>query len=811
MFKNYFRTAYRNLLKYKGLSAVNIGGLVIGLASALLLLGYVSFQRSYDDFHAHGKDVYRVNLSFYENNKQVFRSAENYPGLAPALKREIPEIAEAARLYNMGYKNNCVFTYNGQSFREKKFMYADGAFFRMFSFPFVKGDAGAALSQPYSAVISASLAKKIFGGRDPIGQFLKMDDDDRNAELCRVTGVFADVPANSHLSFNILISYATLDRRRAGASFFEEGWDRKDFYTYIQLRPGADASLVESKLAGVVRKYRPVETGANQKSVLSLQPLSAIHLTSGLADEPTANGNEKAMTFLTIIAFFILAIAWVNYINTTTAEAANRAKEIGVRKVMGSSKTDLVRQFLAESIAVNLFSVVLAVCLLMLVQPAIERMLEMHFAWTSIFSSATGWRFIGIILLGVFLSGLYPAFVLSAYDPIVVLKGKIRSSAAGLFLRKALVVFQFSLSIFLIIGTVIVYQQVQYMLNKDLGMNTSRVVVLERPGKWDTARRQHNGYVQHFREQLLRDPRIESVGMSDELPGKEIRNPSRYQVGTDRSGGSAQVPINTISIDDHFLTLLGFRFVAGRNFSETYKTDGRGLILTVSAARQLGFKNEQDAMGQQVESDGSSYAVVGVVNDFNQLSLEKEAAPIIFQYNNSDAREFEYYLVKTKNVGPIRRAWDDAFKDNPFDPFFLDADFNRQYQSVIRFEYLFAVFALVAIVVSCIGLFSLLAFMIRQRVKEIGIRKVLGANVRDIVVLLSRDFLRLVLLANFIAWPLGWLLMNSWLTDFAYRVPIHLVIFVLSGGMALLVAILTIGVQSAAAASANPIQNLRTE
>ena len=815
MYKNYLKTVWRNLLKNKSLSFINIGGLAIGIASSLLLLNYATYQFEYDNFNVKGKDIYRVNLSFYENNKQVFQSAENYPALAPALKKDIPEVADAARLYNMGYKNNCVFTYNNNSFRETKFLYADASFLRMFTFPFLQGNASTALSEPYSAVISESLSKKIFGNENPVGKSIKMNDDDRNSELCRITGVFKDVPQNSHLQFNILVSYSTLYNRGGGLERFENKWDRKDFYTYVLLRPGADRKSVELKLQALIKKYIPEEKANNKESVITLQPLSKIHLSSDFIDEPEPVGNGKAISFLIIIAFFIITIAWVNYINMTTAGSANRAKEIGVRKVLGSQKAQLIKQFLIESITINAFSMAIAVCILVLIRPLLDKFFNIEFDLFALLHIQLGWVFIGFMLAGMLLSGVYPAFVLSSFKPISVLKGKIKSQTKGLILRKSLVVFQFALSIFLIIGTVLVYQQVRYMLNKDLGMNISQVLVLDRPGRWDTARTMHNTYVNRFKESLSNDPSIESVGMADELPGKEIRNPGFYRV-TD-SKDQTSFPVNSISIDENFLKLLEFNFLAGRNFSQQFKTDQAGLIITVSAARLLGFKDVRNAIGKQVESGGAMYSVIGVVNDFNQMSLEKEVKPIVFQFNNSDAREFEYYLVKVKGANSsnaiqhIKASWNDAFKNNPFSFSFLDEYFNRQYKSVVQFEMLFGTFAFIAIIIACIGLFSLLAFMIQQRVKEIGIRKVLGANIQSIVLLLSKDFLQLVLLANVVAIPLGWILMNNWLRGFAYRINIHAIVFAASGLAALLIAVITISIQAIKAASANPVKSLRTE
>jgi putative ABC transport system permease protein len=812
MLKNYFSIAWRNLIKYRSLSAINIGGLVIGIASSILLLSYVAFESGYDGSNVNKKDIYRVDLSYYEDGKQVWQSAENYPALAPTLKKEIPEVQDAARLYNMGYKNNCVFTYNHHSFKETKFLYADASFLRMFTYPFVKGDAATALDQPFSAVISESLAKKIFGTEDPMGKPIKMNDDDRNAELCTVTGVFKDVPLNSHLQFNILISYNTLHSR--DKERYESRWDRKDYYTYVLLRPGADPDLVQSRLAGVIDRHIPGEKAEHRQSVLTLEPLSRIHLTSGLADEPEVTVNARSISFLIIIAFFILTIGWINYINMTTAGAANRAKEVGVRKVLGSRRVDLVRQFLIESLAINGISVVLAILIVVSVTPFLDRQFQLHFDLLSLLQRPVGWALLIFFFIGSLLSGLYPAFVLSALKPVTVLKGKIKSAPSGLLLRKSLLVFQFALSVFLILGTAIVYEQVHYMLNKDLGMNIDQIVVLDRPGKWDTARSQHNAYVQRFAERLVGNPAIRSVGMSDELPGKAIRNPDYFRLK--ESKDPRTYPIDAIDIDDNFLSLLQLKFLAGRNFSRVFKTDKDGLVLTASAARQFGFVTPQEAIGKEVESDGHPYSVLGVVDDFHQLSLDKTAQPIIF-YLINDAREFEYYLIKingaraSEAIEQIQASWNTAFLDNPFSFRFLNEDFNRQYNGVIEFERVFGAFALIAILISCIGLFSLLAFTVQQRTKEIGVRKVLGATVADIVLLLSRELLALVLLGNLIAWPLGWGLMNNWLTDFAYRVPVHFVLFLLSGAVALSIALVTIGIQSARAGMANPVRALRSE
>jgi len=816
MIIHYVKIAWRNLWKNKTTAAINIGGLAIGIASSILLLSYVSFQLGYDGFNSSKRSIYRVNLDFFENNRLIVQSAENYSAVGPALKKEFPEILDQARLYNMGYKNNCVFSSNNVYFKETKFLYADSSFLTMFSFPFLQGDPRSALAQPYTAVISETIARKLFGNngsQGALGRSIQMTDDDRNNELCKITGVFKDIPENSHLKFNVLISYSTLDRR--GSERYESDWHKKDYYTYVQLRPDADPGSLEAKLPLFVQKHSPGETALHQESRLSLQPLEKIHLSAGRQDEPEATVHEKAVGFLMVIAFFIITIAWVNYINLATVSAVNRAKEIGVRKVLGSNRATLIRQFLIESFSLNLASFFLALLLVYIVRPFLYDLLSIHLPLSNLLTNTYGLLFLFFLIAGSFFSGLYPAFFLSSFKPVSVLKGKFAAAGKGLTLRKSLVVFQFSLSILLIIGTFIVYQQVHYMLHQNLGIKVNQVLVLDRPGRWDTARKTHNLLVQRFKDALIMDPGIESVAMSDEKPGKEIRWPSTY-IQKDPASTTA-VLINTTLINEDYIPTLGFHMLAGRNFSPEFQTDRRGVIMTESAVRLLGFSDVGRAVGKEFHSDDGDYTVIGVVNDFHQLSLQQQQTPSAFQFGGRDMREYEYYLVKLKTarmdqtIAHVQTAWSNNFKGNPFEFSFLDETFNQQYRSDIQFGVIFGIFSFLAIFIACTGLLALVAFMVRQRTKEIGVRKVLGADVRDIVLLLTKDFIRLIVMANFIAWPLGWWLMNNWLKDFAYRIHIHWLVFILSGVIALTIALVTIGFQAVRAALSNPVHSLRTE
>jgi len=815
MFKNYLKVAWRNLWKNKLFSAINIGGLAIGMTSAILLLGYVSNQYSYDDFHINKDNIYRVNLSYYQSGKLIFRSAENYSGIGPSLKKDFPEIVSEARLYNVGYKNNCVITYNSYTFfKEQKVLFADSSFLTMFSFPFKEGDPRSALTEPGTAVISESTAHKLFGNEDAIGKVFRMDDDDGITDQCKVTGVFKDVPEQSHIKFNVLVSYTSLHHRSMAR--FENNWQRKDLYTYILLRPGTDPAALEARFPSFIRQHIPNEVEDHVESRLSLQRLKDIHLAAGLDDEPEVNGSSKAMLFLITIAIFIISIAWVNYINLSTAGSVNRAKEIGIRKVFGSQRHQLIRQFLAEALGINTLSFIISLILAFLLMRGLGRLFDTNLSLLDFFASAYGLLFFAFLVAGSFFSGLYPAFVMSSYKPITVVKGNLKSSSRGIFLRKSLVIFQFALSIFLIIGTIVVYQQVHFMLNQDLGLKVNQVVIMDRPGRWATRSDSLNrSLVQTFKETLKRDASIESVGMSDALPGKETRWHAAYSgIGP---GDRNTIDIKTIGIDEDYLKVLGIKIIAGRNFSLKFQTDLQGMIVSESAAKLLGYTKPEDAIGKQAWGDKVAYTILGVTTDVHEQSLQKKADPLVFQFSGNDYTDDEYYLIKirTTNVYQtikyVQNTWDDMFPGNPFSFAFLDKYFNRQYNNEIQFGMLFGAFSIVAIIIACIGLFALVAFMVQQRVREIGIRKVLGASLRDIITLLTMDFMKLVLFANLIAWPLGWFLMNSWLKDFAYRININWLIFIAAGLSALVIALATISFQALKAAMASPIKAIRTQ
>lgn len=826
MFRNALITAVRNHLRHKAYSAINIIGLSVGTAIFLLIAQYTRFEKSYEDFIPGRADIYRVSLTRLRNNDLISASAENYPAVGPALKRELPEVTAFARLYNLGYKNNVIITNESAkpdriSLKQHHFLYADSSFLPMMGYPLISGDASTALTQPNTAVISRKFARLWFGNSDPMGKMLHMHDDDWNDEWVRVTGVFKDLPPNTHLKFDVLFSYTTLLARpgRNSVDRFDHTWYRADMYTFVKLRPGSDAKTIEARLPAIVHKYKPGLLAAHEDEQLHLQPLSDIHLYSDLAEEPEINGNGNIVLFLGIIGIFVLVIAWINFINLSTARAITRAKEVGVRKVVGAGRGQLLLRFLTEAALTNLIALCIAIGLLFLVLPGFNTISGLRLDYSYLLHT---W-FLGLIALlwivGTLGSGFYPAWVLSSFRPALVLKGKFKTGAGGALLRQTLVVGQFMASIALIAGTLIIYRQLHYMIHGDLGMNIDQVVVMDRPGIAagdGRGRSPFKDQIDLFRNELKKSPDIEAVTNTTTVPGMLREWHATVKLLSNPSGDSLLV--HTSNIDNEFLDVFKMQLLAGRMFSPGYPKDpDTSCILTASAARLLGFKKPADAIGKTLdipEWDDAKPIIVGVVNDYHQVSLKKPLEPTLF---TCDFYESEYYAVRihtdniTRTLDHIHASWDKAFPGNPFEYFFLDDYFNRQYSNERKFGQLFTTFAILAILISCLGLFGLSAFMATARMREISIRKVLGASVTGLAFLLSKDFLKLVLLSILLATPLTWLIMHSWLQDFAYRISIQWWVFACAGLAALFIALATVSIQAIRTALANPGKTLKAE
>lgn len=820
MIRNMLLVALRSLGRNKFFSSLNILGLAIGMAVFLLIAQYVRFEKSYENFIPGRENIYRVTLETYTADKMAMASAENYPAVGPAMKSEFPEVTEYARLYNMGYKNNVVITYKEArpepvAIKQHHFLYADSAFLPLMKYEMMKGNAANALAEPNTAVVSEKYAGIYFKEQDPVGKTLVMQDDDFNYEPATVTGVFKDLPANTHLKFDILFSYKTLYARGDDANErYNQSWEGKDMYTFVELRAGTDPGKIEAKFPALVDKYKPELKQSQQKNVLGLQPLKDIHLKSDLAEEAGTNGSDRIVLFMGMIGIFVLIIAWINYVNLSTARALERAKEVGVRKVIGAFKKQLIIQFLVEAALINLLSVILAWAITYVAVPYFNTIAGLSLTNSYLLQP---WFLVLIVVLwlgGTFLSGLYPAFVLSSFKPVVVLKGKMKSGMRGIILRKVLVIMQFMASIALIAGTLIVYRQLTYMMNRDLGVNIDQVLVVQRPGIADTSRSVFNSSIDLFRHELKKNPAVQAVSTSLTVPGKQ----RQYKALVKRLGINDSAIVRINSMDYDFRNVFKMKMIAGRNFSPDYpKDENASVILTETASRLLGFKTPEDAIGKTLtvpDFGDDKFVVAGVVNDYHQVSLKKALDPTIFICTLHGG---EFYSVRlnggnsSQAVDFVRQAWAKAFPGNPFEYFFLDDYFNRQYSNERKFVKLFTTFSILAVIIGCMGLFGLSAYMASQRIKEIGIRKVLGASVSNIVSMLSKDFLKLIMISIFMATPVTWLVMNTWLSDFAYRVSIGWWVFAIAGLAALLIAVITISFQAVKAAVANPVQSLRTE
>jgi putative ABC transport system permease protein len=802
MIKNNFKTAFRNIMRNKGFTILNLVGLTIGICACMVIVQHVLYELSYDDFHKKGGSIYRVRLDSYQNGEFAWKSATSFPGIGPAMKSDFPEVENFGRLIEA----DGVLSFDNKFYKEEKAFFADSSILSMFSFDFVKGEGKSALDKPNSIVISESTARKYFGSEDPIGKFLKLDLD---YDLL-ITGVFKDYPENSHLKIDQLISYSSFANLVGPSARTSWGW--YDFYNYIQVRPGTDIKALEAKSWGLFEKYNgESQRRRNVKYEIYLQPLQDIHLYSDLNQEAEPNGNGQQVYFLLLIGFIVLAIAWVNYINLATAKSVERAKEVGVRKVLGAYKKQLIFQFITESFLLNLIAIAFAALVLFLIIPFYKEFTGNPFRWGFALSTEF-WATAGfVIIAGAILSGLYPAFIISGFKPISVIKGKFKASSSGIFLRKSLVTVQFAASIMLIAGTIIVYQQIRYMQNQKLGVNIDQTLVIRGAGvvQNDSV---NNLRADVFRNLVKQNPAVQSITLATNVPGNEI-----YWTNASRKLGMDAKMTNTVyiaGVDYQYFKAFDISFVFGREFSPEFPTDKKAVILNETAYNLLKFTPEELESNGKMIIGRDTLTVIGVVKDYHQMGLRTAVNPIAFRYIPASR---SFYSVKIKSdkmesvVADMNEKFSSVFPGNPFEYFFLDDFFNKQYKSEQNFGKAFGLFSMLAIVVACLGLFGLSSYSVAQRSKEIGIRKVLGSSIPQIVRLLSTDFVKLLLLANIVAIPATWYLMNNWLDDFAYRTAIHWSVFLIAGVTALVIAGIIIVKHTFTAATANPVNALRSE
>ncbi|MGD9345770.1 MAG: ABC transporter permease [Candidatus Aminicenantes bacterium] len=800
MLKNYLKIAFRSIKKHKGYSLINISGLTIGMAVCILILMWVLNELSFDRFHEKADHICRVTMDIELGS--TLHTPVTLTAVAPALVRDFPEVIAATRI---DPPNRAAVKYGDKLFREARIGFAEKDIFEIFTFPFVSGDSETALEAPNTVVITESMAAKYFGNEDPLGKILRIN----NERDFSVTGVVKDVPPNSHFVFNMLCSFQT---------FLKEGDVRDDqwfdvrFYTYLLLDENVHIKSLEQKLPGFIDKYLGEALKASGGSIkLSLQPLERIHLYSDFERDMSANSDITYVYLFAGIAIFVLCIAAINFINLSTARSSTRAQEVGMRKTLGAVRSRLIGQFLGESLIYSLCSMVLAMILLKLFLPifnsAIGSDLRLNFVQVPWLIAA----FFGLaVIVGVF-AGSYPAFFLSSFQPVRVLKGVLKVGASNSRFRRVLVVFQFAISIALIIGTLIVYKQIMFMKNTNLGFDKEHVVVI--PGMNDDLRKSYRS----FRSELLGLSGVIDVGASDLVPSRG------HLVGSFLPEGFAddqQQTMDYMNVDPHYIPAMKIEIVAGRNFSEDLITDqDESVLINETAAKKIGWEN---AVGKRFvfrpppgrEGETTYISVIGVVKDFHLQSLRKRIEPLILFYDYTSLFSVSIRLAPENIMGTmdlLKEKWGELDPNRPFHFYFLDDSYDSQYRSEERLKNITFYFSFLAIFIGCLGLFGMASFTAEQRTKEIGIRKVLGASVAGIVRLLAKEFLLLVVIANLIAWPVSYWAMSRWLQSFAYRTGIEPLIFVLSAVLALAVAFLTVSYQAIRAALSNPVDALRYE
>ncbi len=823
MFRNYFKTAWRNMLRNKTSSFINVGGLSVGIAAALLILIFIRKELSYDKFHKDANRIFQVVLNGNMSG-QEFWGGNTPPPVGAALTNNIPEIESYTRFYKA---NDIVVRYeqNNRStfFTEKNILAVDSNFLELFGFRLLEGDAATALMKPGSVVITEDIAKKYFGAEKAMGKILTMRED---KQPFTVTAVLKNIPSSSSIKFDFLAPVADFPAVKR----FSWSWVWRLMVCYVKLKPNVPTDKdaiqkLEAKFPAVIRVQaangfrrigKPFDefVKSGGKWDFHLMPLTDIHLRSAAINMPWLShiSNIKYIYIFGSIALFIILLACVNFMNLSTARAANRLKEVGIRKVSGSTKGQLIKQFLTEAFLYSLISSLIAVILVLLCLKGFSTIIEEPVNFETAFTPVVWLSLIGLTVLIGLLAGSYPAFYLTSFKPVLVLKGRnlFSSGKRTLLFRNGLVVFQFFISTVMIIGTMVVLKQLNFFRNTDLGFNKENVVVIQSSNRLGSSE-------ETYRQTLKSMPGVINAATTTSIPSASSFGDS-YQPEDEGNKKSAEINVNSFMVDEAFIPTLNIQLIKGRNFSKEFN-DSASVILNEEAVRQIGW---QDPVGKWFEYPGGNnvrFNVIGVVRNFNVQSLQNAITPFALFHPTSKTYGWgsSSIVVRIKpgninnTISQFEESWKSFATSEPFDYSFLDESFDAQYRAEQRLGSIFTIFAALSIFIACLGLFGLSAFMAEKRTKEIGVRKVLGASVPNVVVLLSKDFLKLTLLASILAFPVAWYFMNKWLEDFAYRITISWWIFIIAASAALGVALLTISFNAIKAAITNPVKSLRTE
>jgi len=791
MLNHYFKIAFRSLWRHKAFSLLNITGLAVGMSAFFLIYQYVCFETSYDNFHTRSGRIYRLVTDLKSTAATQHQPSTSMP-MAINLKADYPEVEEVVRLN----KQNMLIRRGDVKFQEDNTVFADSSLFSLFDFPLLSGNPATALKEPFSVVLSQTTANKYFGDTDPMGQTLLFSDSGFTA---RVTGILKDLPENSSIKADLFVSMSTRKRFRDSLDY---RWGNFSVYSYLLLKPGANPTNLQAKLKPFMDRHYGAKLKAQQQDyVLFLEKLKDTY-TSPRGGFIT--GSRSNPTIFLLVGIFILLIAGINFVNLTTARSVERAKEVGIRKVVGAAGFQLTRQFLGESILVSLIAFVLAAGLCQGAAPWFNQLAGKEISTGIIRQPDTLLTLLLIALSIGLLAGIYPALILASFQPIASLKGRFSSGTKGLFLRKSLVIVQFTVSIALIIGTAVVYLQLNYMRSRDLGFSKEQTLVL------DTHNEAHK---QVFRQQIGTLPNVLSTAFSGSVPGAGTYG--AYSKVENNRGEMQVANLDLTYVDFGFMQQYKMKLLAGRFFDSRISTDTmQAMILNERAVRLFGYSSPEAAIGRRFDQWGKKGRIIGVIQDYNFNGLQKEITPlsICIDFNDCNylsAKVGTHDLPAT--IAAVKARWDRLVPNQPFDYFFLDEAFNKQYRSEEKFGSLFLHFSILAIFISCLGLLGLASYTTLQRTKEVGVRRVLGASALTIVRLLSADFLKLVLMAFLLAVPIAWFAMNKWLQDFAYRSPIGWWVFLGAGLLAMTIAFSTIGYQAVKAALSSPLKALRSE
>ena len=810
MLRNYLKISFRNLRKHAFYSFINITGLVVGVACVIFILLFVTDELSYDKFNVKADRTYRLVSDFIIRGN-AFQSALSGGPVGQGMKRDFPEVEQQTRLRQMG---STIVKYKDISHKENGISYADSTFFDVFSIELIAGKKDEALRAPNSIVLSESAAQKYFGKKSPVGEILRLDD---NTDYS-VTGVYKDIPSNSHFHADMLCSMSSL------AFSTRDYWSNANFHTYIVLAKGAKPQDLIAKYPSLLQKYVKPEiehiagvtigdfSELNLKFEWVLEPLLDIHLYSQYPHQFEPNGDIQYVYIFSAIGLFILFLACINFINLATARSSLRAKEVGIKKVVGSDRKSLITQFLTESVVISIISLIIAVTFVLALLPFFNSLVGKEIQFTSLLNGTIILALIAIPLITGILAGFFPAFVLSAFNPAVILKGNLSSGVKKGWLRSGLVVFQFTTSIILIVCTLVVLNQLNYIQNKKLGFDKDHVLIIE-----DT--NMLGSRTEVFKDEVLRNPEIISGTVSAFLPVESARSSMGTIPDGDMTSEKFQ-PLQTWRIDTDYFKTLGMEFVAGRNFSDEQIMDSSAVILNEACVKEFGWDDPlEHTVARYILPDPNKppvlkeYNVIGVVKDFHFESLKENIAPLLFYLEPSTSNIS--FRIKTDNIAgvidDVKSIWTKTAPGQPFSYRFMDESFDNMYRAETKISEIFSVFAGLAIFIGCLGLFGLSAFTAERKTKEIGIRKVHGATLKSIVILLSKEFAKLILVSFVIAAPIAYYLMNTWLQDYAYRANISLWIFVVSGLLAMSVALITVSYHAIKAGLINPATSLKYE